>query len=146
MPPNAADRKSIRRLEKAAKLADEQRRQVISNLMSTFIGREWMWNILSSCGVFSTTFIMGAPDASAFNEGRRSVGLQLITDIMASCPDQYIQAQRESNERSSLDERRSSAESDGGDSGSVPDDSAAGYFDDDLDRGSLNDRSAAGNG
>ena len=142
MPPNASDRKSIRRLEKAAKLADEQRRQVITSLMSTSFGREWMWDVLSRCHCFATTF-NGDALTSAFAEGQRAVGLSLLSDIMTACPDSYLQAQRESNERSSLDERRSSAESDGGDPGS---DAAAGYYDDDLDRGSLNDRSAAGNG
>ena len=87
---------------------------------------------------------------SAFAEGERNIGIQLINDIMIACPDQYIQAQRESNDRSTTDERRSSPIADRGDSGSVdaddPDDAASGYYDDDLDRGSLNDRSAAGNG
>ena len=125
MPPNAADRKSIRRLEKAAKLADEQRRAVITNLMSTAPGREWVWNILTQCHCFSTTF-SGEALSGAFAEGERNVGLRLLSDVLTACPDQYIQAQRESNERSSLDERRSSAESDGGDSGPVSGDNAPG--------------------
>ena len=132
MVDNAADRKSIRRKEKAAKLAEANRHATITNLMSTSFGREWMWDILTSCGVFSTTLVVGAPDASAFNEGRRSVGLQLITDIMTSCPDQYIQAQRESNERSSLDERRSSPVSDGGDTGSGADPDHTAFGTDDI--------------
>ena len=36
MPPNAADRKSIRRLEKAAKLADEQKIKVLNSLQEIF--------------------------------------------------------------------------------------------------------------
>ena len=125
---NAADRKSIRRLEKAVKFADEQRRAVITSLMSTAPGREWVWNILTQCHCFSTTF-NGEALSSAFAEGERNVGLRLLSDVLTACPDQYIQAQRESNERSSLDERRSSAESDGGDSGSVPDDSSPDFDD-----------------
>jgi hypothetical protein len=123
MPPNAADRKSIRRLEKASKLADAQRRQVITSLMSTTFGREWMWDVLSRCHCFSTTFT-GDALSGAFAEGQRAIGLSLLSDIMIACPDQYIQAQRESNERSSLDERRSSAESERGDPGpsDAPDD------------------------
>ncbi len=118
MSPNAADRKSIRRLEKAAKLADAQRQQVITGLMSTTFGREWMWDVLSRCHCFSTTF-NGDALASAFAEGQRAIGLSLLADIMLACPDQYITAMRESNDRSSLNERRSSPLGDGGDSGSV---------------------------
>jgi hypothetical protein len=121
---NAADRKSIRRLEKQAKLADANRRATITSLMSTSFGRQWMWDVLAQCHCFSTTF-NGDALQSAFMEGQRAIGLAIISDIMLACPDQYIQAMRESNERSSLDERRSSQESDGGDSGSVPSDDAS---------------------
>ena len=142
MPPNAADRKSIRRLEKQAKLADAQRRQVITQLMSTTFGREWMWDVLSRCHCFSTTF-SGDALTSAFAEGQRAIGLSLLSDIMIACPDSYLQAQRESNERSSLDERRSGPQSDGGDSGS---DADADDYDGTGDSGySLYDRSAPGN-
>ena len=117
MVDNAADRKSIRRKEKAAKLAEANRHATITNLMSTSFGREWVWDILTQCHCFSTTF-NGEALSSAFAEGERNVGLRLLSDILTACPDQYIQAQRESNERSSLDERRSSPEPDGGDTGS----------------------------
>jgi hypothetical protein len=51
---------------------------------------------------------------------------------MANCPDQYIQAMRESNERSSTNERRSAGEGLDGDvngSGTGPDDSPEFDFD-----------------
>ena len=95
---NAADRKSIRRKEKAARLADVQRREVIANVMSTSFGRQWIWDLLASCHIFATTFTTD-PQQTAFQEGQRNVGLSLLADIMAYCPDQYIQAMRESNER-----------------------------------------------
>jgi hypothetical protein len=132
---NAADRKSIRAAEKAAAIADRQRREVIGEIMSTLAGRAWLWDILSNCSIFTTTH---SPDSSiaAFNEGRRSVGLSLLDDIMVHCPDQYIQAMREANVRhisddrsanpdpasaDPLTERRSGAQPDGGDSGAEPD-------------------------
>ena len=121
MSDNAADRKDVRRREKAARQAEVARREVIAQLMSTTPGRQWLWDKLSECQCFHTTFVTGDALASAFQEGRRSMGLSLLADIMAHCPDQYIQAMRESNERSTLDERRSSPQSDGGDSGSVTD-------------------------
>jgi hypothetical protein len=114
MPPNAADRKSVRRLEKAAKFAESQRQQTITTLMSTSFGREWIWDILASCHCFVTTF-SGDALTSAFAEGERNVGLRILADILVACPEQYIQAQREANDRSHLNERRSSPESDGRD-------------------------------
>ncbi len=114
MTDNAADRKSIRRREKQAQIADAQRAAVITNVMSTVEGRHWLWDILASCHCFSTTF-NGDALTSAFAEGQRAVGLSILANIMLACPDQYLQAQRESNVRDATDERRSSTESDRGD-------------------------------
>ena len=127
MPTNAADRKDIRRLEKQARLADRQRQEVITSIMSTLAGRQWLWDKLSECHLFITTF-NGDALQSAYMEGQRAVGLSMLSDIMIACPDQYIQAMRESNERSATNERRSSPQPDGGDSGSGdPDDASLRY-------------------
>jgi hypothetical protein len=124
---NAADRKSIRRREKAARLADVQRREVIVQLMSSAAGRQYVWDKLSECHIYVTTF-NGDALQSAYMEGQRAIGLAMLSDLMIACPDQYILAMREANVRSTTDERRSSPVDDGGDTGSGPD--AAG---DDLD-------------
>lgn len=113
---NAGDRKAIRRKEKEARQAERAREDVVRNLMSTMQGREFVWNILEDCRIFSSTF-NGDALQSAFNEGRRSAGLALLAAIMQSCPDQYIAAQREANVRSTTDERRSSTQPNGRDSG-----------------------------
>jgi hypothetical protein len=120
MPDNAADRKDIRRREKAARINDASRHACIRNVMSTIEGRHWLWDVLGDCHVFATTFT-GDALQTAFNEGSRNVGLRLLADIMLACPDQYVQAQREANVRSTTDERRSSALGDGRDSGSGDD-------------------------
>lgn len=118
MTISAGDRKSVRQAEKLARKTEAARQAVVRNIMSTIEGREWMWNLLSGCSVFSSTYVIGAADATAFNEGSRAVGLRLLADIMTACPDAYIEAQREANVRHALDERRRSPEPDGGDSGS----------------------------
>jgi len=122
MPESAANRKTIRRKEKAARLADTQRQEVLTSIMSTAPGRQWLWDLLASCHCFHTTFT-GDALASAFSEGQRAVGLHLLSDILTACPDSYLQAQRESNDRSATNERRSRTESDGGDH--RPDDSTS---------------------
>lgn len=99
--PNAADRKSIRQQEKSARLAGVRQREVVTQVMSTEAGRHFMWDYLASAALFHTTF-NGDALQSAFAEGRRSLGLELLAIIMTHCPDQYIQAQRESHERSIL--------------------------------------------
>ena len=127
MTYDASDRKSIRKAEKASRLADRARQEVIVNLMSTTFGRAWLWDILTSCHVFGQTF---SPDPlmTAFAEGRRAVGLALLADVMSACPDQYITAAREANVRHNSDDRSSvtqltgSPNTDGGVEGRVADD------------------------
>jgi hypothetical protein len=120
---NAGDRKSIRRKEKESRLADRLRRDVVTSIMSTAPGRAWLWDMLSRCHIFHTTF-NGDPLGTAFAEGQRSVGLALLSDIMAHCPDYYIQAMRESNERNILESTRSANAAASSDPG--PSDSAEG--------------------
>ena len=91
-PDSAIDRKSIRRREKAVALANRQRGEVLISVMSTAPGRQWIWDILATCHIFHTTFAPGQPDVVAFAEGRRSVGLTLLADILATCPDVPPQA------------------------------------------------------
>jgi len=133
--PNASNRKSIRAAEKAARIRDRERREIITQIMVSSPGRAWLWDRLSECNIFSTTHTAD-PYASAFQEGRRSVGLSLLADIMAYCPDQFIQAMREQNERHIRPdpdsnpltdppaERRGSPIADGGDSGALADSEA----------------------
>ena len=125
MPDNSADRKSIRAREKAAKVNDELRATVIREIMSTTTGRMWMWDHLAECSIFHQTFTSD-PLTTAFNEGRRSIGLSVMADILRTCPDQYITAMRESHDRDTLIEQRSGPISNGGNPGPVDDGDAGG--------------------
>lgn len=95
---SAADRKSIRAAQKAAAEVELRAQQVITNLMSSAAGREWVWGLLSRCSVFTQS---ATPEANwtYFNEGRRSVGSELLDAVMTACPDHFILAMREANER-----------------------------------------------
>ena len=127
---SAADRKSIRRREKQARIDAASSAAVIRNVMSTVEGRAWLWSFLSDCHIFSTSFT-GDALTSAFAEGERNVGQRLLNTITSTCPDEYIQAMRESHVRSAIDERRSGPVDDGRDSGPVDSDDPDGA---DLDR------------
>lgn len=115
--PNAANRKDIRQLEKQAKVDAAARAEVLTQLMKSTAGRAYIWDLLTQCQCFATTFTP-EPAVSAFNEGRRSVGLAILSDIMSACPDSYITAAREANARSAVSERRVSEGFSRDDSGS----------------------------
>ncbi len=132
---NAAHRPDVKAAAKLAKLADLQRQEVISSLMSTVPGRQWMLERLERTHVFSVSF-NGDSLRSAFAEGERNVGLQDLNDIMRFCPDKYLLMMQERNQRdlshagSTAAERSSSPNGDGGVEGPVPD-ANAGFDDED---------------
>jgi len=125
----------VRAAEKAAKVVELQRREVISGIMSVGPGRKWMCELLESCHCFATSFSdIGL--RMAFCEGQREVGIRLLSDIMSACPDQYITMMRERNERQSAIDARSERrdqDADGRYSDAVPDDEsgddAADFYD-----------------
>ena len=53
-------------------------------------GRRFVWRFLSKAGVFSQSFNADA-SIMAFNEGRRSIGLTLLSQVMEINPEAYLQ-------------------------------------------------------
>lgn len=112
MTYNASDRKQIREAKRMQRLSERARQATMSALMSNNLGRQYIYELLCRCHMFSPSFNTNAL-TMAFAEGERNVGLTLLSDIMAVCPDQYINLQREANDRSiAADARSSASESD----------------------------------
>lgn len=61
----------------------------IDHLMSSERGRRVMWNLLGTSGVFRISYEKGDPTHTAFREGQRAVGSQLLADIQRVCPEKY---------------------------------------------------------
>lgn len=65
--------------------------------LSTKPGRRLVWRMLCKCGIYEQS----AADSGSwtyFNEGRRSVGLFLIAEIMEVEPESYVLMMKESKE------------------------------------------------
>ena len=105
MPYDASNTRQVRAAARKAKIADDETRLVIINLMSSPAGRSWMHSRLAYCHIFHTTFT-GAALSSAFGEGQRDVGLQLLLDVMRYAPDQYVFMMHEQNDKELADGRR----------------------------------------
>lgn len=106
---NAADRKSVRRAEKAAKVAQAAHDAVLANLMSTIQGRAWLWSWLEQCKIFQNPFNVDNR-LEAFTLGEANIGRMLLAEIIRVCPEDYIQAMREANERANSTTHRDSDE------------------------------------
>lgn len=131
MQDNAANPKQVRRAQKQARVRDREDGDVVRMLMRDYHGRRWVWDKLASAGIFQTTFNAESPYITSFTEGRRSFGLELLANIMQHCPDEFIQAQREANERASTDDARNARDSD--DSDTSPGEQRTGGEDDGRD-------------
>lgn len=59
-------------------------------LANTAEGRRFLRRLLAECGVYQATFTAAAPDISAYKEGRRSIGLWLLS-LFENIPETYIQ-------------------------------------------------------
>lgn len=79
---------------KAKELAIQQQQADFLWFMRDKRGRRIVWRQLAEAGVFQQSF---NPDAMtmAFKEGRRSSGLQLLTQVHTLCPDLYTTMMKE---------------------------------------------------
>jgi hypothetical protein len=66
----------------------------IRAVMSTQQGRRFVWSLIESAGVYAPSFT-GAAETTAFNEGRRSVGIGLMVAAQRDVPDLYVIALQE---------------------------------------------------
>jgi hypothetical protein len=86
-----------KREAKTAKAKAAQDDSVVQSIMASVGGRAWMLDQMEFCTVFHTTFT-GEALGSAFNEGRRTVGLRMLAGIMRAAPGAYIQMMKEQND------------------------------------------------
>jgi hypothetical protein len=137
MPYDAGNRKDVRAAEKQSKLVEQQRREIVTGIMSVAPGRSWMCDLLEHCHIFHTSF-HDSSNRMSFMEGQREVGIRLLSDIMGACPDSYVLMMRERNERDNVyDARRSRKDTNGGnrqpDSDDGPRDDGSDLYDPDGD-------------
>lgn len=79
-------------------------------LMADGRGRRVVWRLLGDAGLFRSS-IGPTPEITAFNEGRRSLGLALLADLSRVCPERFTEMQQEARRRR-LDPRSSSTSGD----------------------------------
>ena len=103
-PYNAGDPEQVKGRKEKAKRRDLLKRSALKALMSNAEGRMWMWDLLSSCNVFHSSFSMEAL-LMAFNEGKRNMGNALIGEINAldGGPELYMRMAIENQSREARD-------------------------------------------
>lgn len=81
-----------------AEVAETDRINAVAFVLSDPKGRQFVWDWLSECGVFSASF---HPEAlkMAHNEGKREVGILLLRQIQDVNPRAYATMQTEHEDR-----------------------------------------------
>ena len=119
MSYNATNTKDIRRAEKDALIDETMRIDFLRAAMSTAQGRAFFHDFLEFCHLFSDPFT-GNALVEAYRKGERNVGLRTFADLLAHCPDYYIQMVKEANDRRIARDTRRPARSDDPDDTSDP--------------------------
>lgn len=96
---DASDPKQVNERRKKEGRKRKKRLDLIAGLMAIAEGREWIYEKLVECKVYAPTFVPNDPQATAFQEGRRSVGLELLADVMDAAEDSFILMCKEAKTR-----------------------------------------------
>lgn len=95
-PYDAGDRRAVKQRQLVLKRLDAAHRMVLRQIMGSKEGRSWMYQTLTQCHVFQTSFSHSSLDM-AYSEGERNIGLRLINDVVAACPERYMEMMKEAN-------------------------------------------------
>lgn len=104
---DANDPKIVNAANKKAKRERAEELKVIAAIMTHAGGRKWYYGILERCSCFTQSYVMNSFDATAFQEGRRSIGNKLLADAMEANEEGYLLMVRESKKREKLAEIKS---------------------------------------
>ena len=79
--------------------ASAEARQLIQ-MLDSYPGRAYIWRLLERCGVFSSGYQgEGQPFDAIFRDGRRSVGQEVLTEILTHYPRAFTLMQTEAVSR-----------------------------------------------
>jgi|TARA_R110000824_G_scaffold69297_4_gene178639 hypothetical protein len=96
MPSEAYDTgnpKQITKKKTKAAIAKERRDAALKQILSGREGRGFVWRTLEKCGVYKTSFTGNS--TTFFNEGRRSVGLEILEEILSADAGAYATMRQE---------------------------------------------------
>ena len=93
---NASDPKQVQAAGSKAKMRERLKQDEIRAVVSTRMGRRWVWQQIS--GYIYTTTFSESPHRSAFNEGFRAAKLEILRDVKSLGPEVMFQMEKEAVE------------------------------------------------
>ena len=80
---DTGDVKDVKKKKTKAQLRRLKENEWLKDVLSRPGGRDFIWRLLIQCGVYDTSFTGDAPH-TFFNEGKRQIGLWVLTEIDAA--------------------------------------------------------------
>jgi len=85
---NTADEGQIQDLSQKEKFRRDREANDMRSLLATIEGRRFLWRLMEKCGVYRESFT--GSSETFFLEGKRSIGLFVIAEIIDAEPDAYL--------------------------------------------------------
>lgn len=85
---NAADEGQIQDQSQKEKFRREREANDVRSLLANIEGRRFLWRLMETCGVYHQSFTGNSE--TFFLEGKRSIGLFVIAEILDAEPDAYL--------------------------------------------------------
>jgi len=95
---DTGDVKQVNKKKTKMELRRLQEMERLKDILSKEGGRDFIWRLLTECGNYNTTFT-GEPYGTVLNEGRRQIGLWVLTEIFEADPQAYIHMQSEKDNK-----------------------------------------------
>lgn len=83
-----------KKLTEAQRRARQNEINDVKRILKTPEGRRYFWKLLSRCGMFRTSFTPNS-NLTAFNEGKRDIGLTALLEISEADSSAFAQMQNE---------------------------------------------------
>jgi hypothetical protein len=92
---NAGDDKDVEKAKKAGKRKDERLKNALHQLVSTETGREWFWELLTTCKLNTAAHPSNELGPVMRQAGRQDVGLEMLEQLFTSDPEAYTLMRKE---------------------------------------------------
>ena len=97
IPLDTGDQKQVKKRKTKAQIKRQQEQEWLKYILSTVGGRDFLWRLLTECGIYHASFTGEAP-TTFFNEGKRHIGLWSLDEIFKADLGAYALMMKENEE------------------------------------------------
>ena len=104
--PDTGDEVQVRERKLTRKIRRTNEIAYLHQLLDTYGGREFVWRLFGQCGLYQASFRGEDTHQSAFQEGKRGIGLWALDEVLTAHPEAYTMMRDEAVSRDTLTKER----------------------------------------